>query len=145
MTQRTVQILLVDDDDVEAEAIERSFRRKKIANPITRARDGEEALCVLRARGSDAVIRRPWMVLLDLNMPRMNGFEFLEALRADPMLLDTVVFVLTTSSADEDMASAYEKHVAGYIVKSNVGSEFQALASMLDAYWRIVELPEERA
>jgi CheY-like chemotaxis protein len=145
MSQRTVHILLVEDDDVEAEAIARSFRRLKIANPITRARDGEEALALLRRRGRDSIVQRPCIVLLDLNMPRMNGFEFLDHLRADPMLLDTVVFVLTTSRADEDMAGAYRKQVAGYIVKSNVGSEFESLASMLRLYWRIVELPEEHA
>jgi CheY-like chemotaxis protein len=145
MSQRTVHILLAEDDDVEAEAIERSFRRLKIANPITRARDGEEALALLRARGPGPVVRRPCMVLLDLNMPRMNGLEFLDTLRADPLLLDTVVFVLTTSRADEDMASAYSKQVAGYIVKSNVGSEFESLASLLHLYWRIVELPDGRA
>lgn len=135
---REVTILLVDDDDVDVMGVERALKKLKIVNPIVRAHDGIEALALLRH--PDAV-QRPCIVLLDLNMPRMNGLEMLTELRADPQLSSSVVFVLTTSSADEDMVNAYQKHVAGYIVKSRVGDGFLRVMDMLDHYWRVVELP----
>jgi len=134
-----VKVLLVDDNDVDAEGVERAFRKHRILNPIIRARDGREALASLR---SGAVIK-PFIVLLDLNMPRMNGIEFLQELRADPTLHDSIVFVLTTSARDEDRAASYGFNVAGYVVKESVGEDFIKLLEMLGAYWRIVELPVE--
>jgi len=137
---RTVNVLLVDDDAVDARAVQRAFREHKIGNPLFRARDGLEALDMLRgANGADPV-PGPRMVLLDLNMPRMGGIEFLKELREDPELGGTVVFVLTTSEADEDRAAAYKEHIAGYIVKSDVGERFLSLVRLLDAYWRVVAL-----
>lgn len=87
---------------------------------------------------------RPNLILLDLNMPRMGGIEFLEELRTDPNLKDSVVFVLTTSDAEADRLAAYDHFVAGYMVKSKIGENFFQLADMLEGYWRIVELPETR-
>ena len=81
------------------------------------------------------------MVLLDINMPRMNGIEFLEALRADPKLSRTIVFVLTTSDREEDKVAAYEHHVAGYILKSRAGEDFLEVIKLLRVYWRLVEFP----
>jgi CheY-like chemotaxis protein len=104
------------------------------------ARDGQAALEALR----DGSVRRPFLVLLDLNLPRMNGLEFLHALRADPELTDSVVFVLTTSRRDEDQTVAYRNHVAGYMVKSEVGESSKNLAALLTAYLRLVELPQAR-
>ncbi|NND61262.1 MAG: response regulator [Gammaproteobacteria bacterium] len=140
MNTDTVNILLVEDDDVDAEAIERAFEKAKIANPVFRARDGLEALEMLRAKGADE-IARPYIVLLDLKMPRMNGLAFLDEIRLDEDLRDSVVFVLTTSAAEKDVSAAYEKYVAGYIVKSQVGSSFKDLIGLLDYYWRVVALP----
>jgi CheY-like chemotaxis protein len=138
----TVTILLVEDDDVDTEAVERAFRKARIVNPIVRAKDGAEALRMMR--GIDRpVLKRPYLVLLDLKMPGMGGFRFLDELRHDPELRKTVVFVLTTSSDEQDMNRAYEKYVAGYVVKSRAGNDFVDLIGMLDHYWRVVELPPE--
>lgn len=124
MTSRTVTVLLVEDNAVDREAIQRAFDRMRIANPIVCAGDGAQALEILR--GTDAVppMEKPLLILLDINMPRMNGLEFLKQMRADPQLHDNIVFVLTTSKSDEDRMAAYAEHVAGYIVKSDVGAGF---------------------
>lgn len=131
-------IFLVDDDDVDAMAVERALTNLKIANPVVRARDGVEALALLREPGQ---VRRPYIILLDINMPRMNGIEMLVALRADPALSSAVVFVLTTSKSDEDRVAAYKQHVAGYIVKNKVSDGFMSVITLIDQYWRVVELP----
>jgi CheY-like chemotaxis protein len=133
-----VTIFLVEDDDVDAHAVARAMKAMKIANPLIRARDGLEALEMLRRKGA---VPRPYLVLLDINMPRMNGIEFLEALRADPALHRSVVFVLTTSDDERDKMSAYTQHIAGYIVKSHVKAGFEAVFEMFEHYWRVVELP----
>ncbi|GAB5404061.1 MAG: response regulator [Aureliella sp.] len=143
-TTATVHILLVEDDSIDAESVKRAFRSRKIANPMTIVEDGIAALERLRGEDGSAPLTRPFLILLDLNMPRMNGIEFLENLRADPNLHDSIVFVLTTSDADRDKVSAYEQHIAGYLVKSRVGEEFEELVNMLDNYWRYVEFPPKR-
>jgi CheY-like chemotaxis protein len=86
-------------------------------------------------------VPRPRVILLDLNMPRMNGFEFLQALRADEALTDDIVFVLTTSDADTDRSRAYRQHVAGYMVKAEVGPQFSRLAQLLMDYQAGVRWP----
>lgn len=137
---KEVTILLVDDDDVDVMAVERALKKLKISNPIVRARDGVEALELLR---NPEAVRRPYIVLLDINMPRMNGIEMLCELRQDPKLSGAVVFMLTTSRSDEDKVASYKQHIAGYIVKDQVGDGFLRVIEMLDHYWRVVELPIE--
>jgi len=134
-----VSILIVDDDDVDATSIMRAFKKFRVINPILRAKNGAEAIEVLK---SDKM-HKPWIILLDLNMPKMSGIEFLEAARDDNYLANSVVFVLTTSESEKDISAAYEKNVAGYIVKSNLDKDFQALIDMLNAYWKVIELPHE--
>jgi len=141
MTGNTVTVLLVEDDVIDAEAIGRAFQRAKIANPIVHVTDGIQALDALRGTNQKETLKRPYVILLDLNMPRMNGIEFLQELRDDESLRDSVVFVLTTSDDDRDMLAAYEKQVAGYMIKSKAGEGFMQLIGMLDHYWRVVELP----
>ena len=141
MTASTVSILVVEDDFIDLEAIRRAFADQRIANPIVPARDGVEALEILRGENGKRKIMPPYVILLDINMPRMNGFEFLEVLRSDPELKKTIVFVLTTSEDDEDMIRAYEHNIAGYIVKTKAGTGFLEAVTMLDHYWRVVELP----
>ncbi len=136
------RILLVEDDDGDAKAVKRAFLREKIGNEIVRAVDGVEALEMLRGTNGAEKIATPFIVLLDINMPRMNGHEFLRTLRADLDLAKTVVFVLTTSKAAEDVAAAYEQHVAGYIVKETAGRDFLKLVGLVEGFWRIVELPQ---
>ncbi len=139
-----VTILLVEDDKIDAEAIQRAFHKARIANPITILSDGLEALDCLRGKGEIPPPPRPYLILLDLNMPRMNGIEFLEELRQDENLHDNIVFVLTTSDDDRDKLAAYEQHVAGYMVKAKAGEDFMQLIGMLNHYWRVVEMPPGR-
>lgn len=138
MQTRTVTVLLVEDDEVDVELVRRAFKNHRIANPLMVAQDGVAALELLRS----GQVPRPHIILLDLNMPRMGGLEFLENLRSDPQLRDSVVFVLTTSNDEADRCQAYAKNVAGYCVKSRVGADFLELTGLLKAYWRVVELPE---
>jgi len=139
--KRSVTLLVVEDDEVDLMAVQRGFRQHKVANEIVAAKDGLEALQILRGENGREPFPRPFIILLDLNMPRMNGFEFLRALRADAALQNAIVFVLTTSKSDEDRARAYAANVAGFIVKADAGRSFLAAVEMLDHYWRVVELP----
>lgn len=136
-THRPVTVFLVEDDDIDTEAIRRAFRKAKLANPVVRARDGREALAMLRRQE----VPQPCVILLDINMPRMNGHEFLEALRADEAFSALIVFVLTTSTSEQDRMKAYEQHIAGYMIKDEVGEQFSRMLTMLDAYWTVVHLP----
>ena len=131
-------ILLGEDDDIDAKAVERGFAKLKLANPIIRTKNGLEALELLRQ--PDA-IQRPYLILLDLNMPIMGGLEFLKIIRQDEELKNTIIFVLTTSSADQDLVAAYNENIAGYIVKSDVKGGFDKVIKLLDCYWRVVMLP----
>jgi CheY-like chemotaxis protein len=141
MIPNTVTVLLIDDDKVDVMAAERSFRELKIANPIIGAANGIEALDLLRGDNGQTKISKPYVVLLDLNMPCMNGLEFLEELRADPALRSSLIFVMTTSAAEADRVGAYDKNVAGYILKSQFGQDFLDAIKMLNHYWRVIEFP----
>jgi CheY-like chemotaxis protein len=121
--------------------VKRGLALRKIANEVVTAKDGLEALQLLRGDAGRPPLSKPIIILLDLNMPRMNGFEFLEALRKDQELHSTIVFVLTTSKSDEDRARAYAANIAGYIVKTDAGRTFSNAMEMLDLYWQVVVLP----
>lgn len=136
-----VTFLIVDDDQIDVEIIHRAFKKLKIANPLREARDGIEALDVLRGTNGVEKIENPFIMLLDINMPRMSGLELLEHIREDEKLRHIVVFMLTTSDDEKDVLSAYEKNIAGYVVKSDAGSSFEDALNMLDHYWKVVELP----
>jgi CheY-like chemotaxis protein len=136
-----LNILLVEDDDVAAESVMRGLSRSGVTANVVWAQDGEVALRVLRGQDPERQAPRPRVVLLDLNMPRMNGFEFLQHARADPTLRDEVVFVLTTSDTDADRMRAYHENVAGYMVKASVGPQFAKLAQLLQSYRLAVRLP----
>lgn len=137
-----VNILLVEDDEIDVMAVKRAFRELKIANPLYEASDGVEALELLRNANGKSV-PRPYIILLDLNMPRMGGIEFVKELRADPALKSSIVFVMTTSAAEEDRINAYNLNVAGYVLKHSPGHSFIEAVAMLEHYWRIVEFPEQ--
>jgi len=141
MSGRTVTILLVDDDKVDAMAITRSFQALRIANPLIRAQHGIEALERLRGENGYEKVPSPCLILLDLNMPRMGGIDFLHELRRDPSLRRSVVFVLTTSAAEEDRMRAYDQNVAGFLLKQDPGRGFLDAISMLECYWRLIEFP----
>jgi CheY-like chemotaxis protein len=95
----------------------------------------------LRGQNGYENVPSPYLVLLDLNMPRMGGIEFLEELRSDPELSHALVFVMTTSEAEEDRMRAYDRNVAGYILKHRLGQGFIEAVSMLKHFWRVVEFP----
>lgn len=137
-----VNLLLVEDDEVDIQGLKRAFAKSRIGNPITVARDGIEALEFLRGENGRPKLPKPHLILLDLNMPRMNGLEFLEAIRADEDLKRSVVFMITTSKAEEDKTRAYAQHVAGYIVKQDPANTFLQAVALLEHYWKIVEFPE---
>jgi len=137
-----VNILLVEDDEVDVMAVKRTLKDLKIANPLFRATDGIDGLEMLCGTNGKEKLPRPYIVLLDLNMPRMGGLEFLEELRADPELQSSIVFVMTTSMAEEDRFRAYDKNIAGYVLKSSTAHSFIEAVTMLEHYWRVVEFPE---
>src|SRR6266700_2865295 len=136
---KPLSILLVEDDDGDAKAIERSFRKVKVANPIVRAIDGLDALEILKGKNGKVNPPKPCLLLIDLNMPRMNGLQLIKALREDENLKTSIIFILTTSKSEQDMYSAYDYNVAGYIVKAVAGDDFLNLVNLVDYYWRIVE------
>lgn len=131
-------ILLVEDDEVDVEAIRRLFARRNIANPLHVAPDGVVALRMLH--GDDNVsVPRPYVILLDLNLPRMSGIEFLDELRRDAQLKDSIVFVLTTSNRDYDRVVTNSKNVAGYLLKSDADADFSQLLRHLRPVLRFSE------
>jgi len=138
---KPLSILLVEDDDGDAKAVQRAFHKAKIANQMVRALDGIEALEMLHGSNGKAKLSSPYLLLVDLNMPRMNGIQLVQALRADQDLRHSLVFILTTSKREEDKIAAYDLNVAGYIVKETAGHDFLNLASLVNCYWRIVEIP----
>jgi CheY-like chemotaxis protein len=141
LNDKVVQILLVEDDDGDAKAMERAFKRAKIANPLRRAIDGVDALEILRGENGKEKLPHPFLLLIDLNMPRMNGLQLLEALRADPKLRHSLAFVLTTSKREEDKIAAYDLSISGYILKQTADDDICQMVSMIECYWRIVEIP----
>jgi len=142
-TKERVPILLVEDDDIDAEAVARMLRKANIPNPIIRARDGIEALDLLNGViASNCGSLAPCVILLDINMPRMNGLQLLESLRRqNSAFQNNVVFMLTTSNREEDMMRAYNANAAGYIMKENLSG----LADMLAQYCDINEMPKRPA
>ncbi len=139
--KKALNILLIDDDDMDAKSLERAFRKAKIGNTIMRAVDGMEALEILKGLNGRTKPPSPRILLVDLNMPRMNGIELVKALRDDKELQRSIVFILTTSKRDEDKLAAYDLHVAGYIAKATAEDDIRNLVSLMDSYGRIVELP----
>jgi CheY-like chemotaxis protein len=138
LSNPVLNILLVEDDEVDVMNVKRAFEKNHITNPLFVAGNGLEALEKLR-NGEVPQARR--IVLLDLNMPRMNGIEFLRQLRSDPALAATPVIVLTTSNNDHDKIEAYNLNVAGYLVKPVTFAEFSELMVTLNKYWTLVEMP----
>jgi CheY-like chemotaxis protein len=139
--RRTAQLLHVEDDEICVMGLLRAFKNARVSNPISFAHDGIDALEMLRGTNGRERLPRPYVILLDLNMPRMGGIEFLKELRQDADLKKSIVFILTTSGADKDKLSAYNLGVAGYILKTNPANAFQETAALLDVYWRVVEFP----
>ena len=138
MDDRSLNILLVDDDEVDVMTVRRAFTKANISNKLFVATDGIQALDMLRGDGVPETRR---IVLLDLNMPRMNGIEFLREVRADPALHALTVVVLTTSNEDRDRVEAYQLNVAGYLLKPVTFQAFAEVMATMNKYWTLMELP----
>ena len=133
----TKTVLLVEDDAIDAMTVQRAFKDLKLTNALDHVTNGEEALDYLRNTSPEL----PCVILLDLNMPRMNGVEFLRVAKADPDLKRIPVVVLTTSTEDSDVIDSYKLCVAGYIVKPVDYKKFVEAIRTIDLYWTISELP----
>ncbi len=142
MENLMLNILLVEDDEVDVMTVQRAFKKGNITNPLYIAGNGIEALTMLRGEpGKPSLIpsdRR--IILLDLNMPKMNGLEFLQELRTDPTIRQIPVVVLTTSNEEQDRIKAYNLNVAGYILKPVTFSIFVELMITLNKYWTLCEM-----
>lgn len=117
-------ILLVEDDRVDIMTVQRALKKIEVGNPLHVARTGVEALGMLRGDGFPRIEPTPSLILLDLNLPKMSGIEFLKELRADPKLRNLSVIVLTSSNEPQDRAAAFEYEVDDYIVKPHSFDEF---------------------
>ncbi len=136
--EKLVNILLVEDDEVDVMNVKRAFKKNHITNPLFVAGNGIEALELLR---SDKM-GRPCIILLDLNMPKMGGIEFLKVVRADDSLHNLTVFVMTTSNQENDKVEAYNLNIAGYILKPLSMDSFISAVATLKNYWQLCEFPE---
>ncbi|MEY2832005.1 MAG: hypothetical protein RLZZ574_1263 [Cyanobacteriota bacterium] len=143
MEDRIINILLVEDDEVDIMNVKRAFKKYKITNPLYLAGNGIEALAMLRSSTEQPspVPAKRRLILLDLNMPKMNGLEFLQELRQDRDLKRTPVIVLTTSDEDKDRIEAYNLNVAGYILKPVTFNNFAEVMVALNKYWALCEMP----
>ncbi|HYD18419.1 MAG TPA: response regulator [Patescibacteria group bacterium] len=136
-TSDNVTVLIVDDDEVDVMGVRRAFVKSGLDNPLVVVENGQAALDKLR----EDEVAKPYLVLLDLNMPRMGGIEFLCEARKDARLHKAIVFVFTTSKAEEDKCRAYQHNVAGYIVKDRSAGGFINAVELLHKYARNVEFP----
>ena len=141
MKYKAATFLIVDDDKVSVFALQRMMKRLKLVNPVVTASDGLEALRILRGDGERSPLETPYIVILDLNMPRMDGHQFMSELRSDPVLRKTVVFVSSTSNATADIDAAYSQNVAGYLVKDGTAEGFRSALKLIDEYAELVVLP----
>jgi CheY-like chemotaxis protein len=139
-----IHLVLVEDDDVDAEFVVRVLHRSGIGAPVTLFHDGLEAWQALHGPQRELLASRPLLILLDLNLPRLSGLEFLDILRRDPELQNTIVFILSQSARAEDIAAAYDRQVAGYMIKSNLGEDYSLLPQLLVSYCRIVAMQPKR-
>jgi len=132
-------ILLVEDDNIDAMIMQRALHEIKVPNEVIHKIDGKDALDYL----SNATAQKPCIILLDLNMPRMNGFEFLKVTKTESLLKRIPVVILTTSDTEQNIIESYNLGVAGYIVKPVDYKQFVDTVRILDMYWTLSQLPYE--
>jgi len=134
-----MNILLVEDNEVDVLLFQRAFRKTGTNSTVVRARDGVEALEILNGKDVEKQLPKPYVILLDINMPRMNGHEFLKELRADPHLASARVVVVTTSNDAKDIELAYGRFASGYVVKPGGTAEMAEVLTSLQNFWDICE------
>ena len=137
--QSSKPILLVEDDRVDVMTVQRALKELDVANPLVSTGDGEEALEYLY----DHSAPRPCVILLDLNMPRMSGMEFMKIAKSDESLKTIPIIVFTTSNTEQDIAKSFELGAAGYMVKSVDYSRFIETIKTIDSYWSLSKLPPD--
>jgi CheY-like chemotaxis protein len=142
MGDKIVNILLVEDDEVDVMNVKRAFKKNNVTNPLFVCNNGLEALAFLRGEHESSTTEIPKIILLDLNMPKMGGIEFLREIRKNDELKNISVFVMTTSNEDRDKVDAYNLNVAGYILKPLSMERFIEAVSTLNNYWKLCEFPE---
>ncbi|GAB1449001.1 MAG: response regulator [Bacteroidetes bacterium] len=142
MGEQIVNILLVEDDEVDVMNVKRAFKKNNVTNPLFVCNNGLEAIEFLTQRLASNPAEVPRIILLDLNMPKMGGIEFLRELRKNNELKNISVFVMTTSNEDRDKVDAYNLNVAGYILKPLSMERFIEAVSTLNNYWKLCEFPE---
>jgi CheY-like chemotaxis protein len=133
----TKPFLLIEDDDIDVMSIKRAFRELNIPNPLINKQNGEDAIDYLTTPGAEL----PALILLDLNMPRMNGIEFLVSLKKQERLKLIPVVMLTTSSNRADIDKCFENQAAGYMVKPIDFNEFKKIILHISNYWNTSQLP----
>jgi CheY-like chemotaxis protein len=131
-------ILLAEDDMVDTMTIQRAFKDVKVVNKLVTTTNGEEALAYLKDPNNE----QPCLILLDLNMPKMDGIEFLRIIKADPVLRRIPVVALTTSTEEQDVVESFQLGVAGYMVKPVDYKKFVEAVRAIDLYWTLSELPD---
>ena len=134
-------LLIVEDNETDVLCLKKAFEKSGIGKPIITASNGEEALAYLKGDLPDQDLRVPNLILLDLYMPIMNGFEFLEVVKSDARLKAIPVVVLTSSTSSMDMNDSYNNSVAGYIEKPMDPADYLNIVSVLDQYWSLSYLP----
>lgn len=138
MRNQPVEILLVEDNEDDIVLTQEAFTEARLVNVINTVRDGEEALAYLRREGKYKVARLPGLILLDINMPKKNGFEVLEAMKADPSLRSLPVIMLTTSDREEDIVRSYAYGACSYIRKPVDLDRFVDVVKQFELYWTLV-------
>lgn len=142
MTSRTIEILSIEDNDGDARLTLEAFKEGKVINNLTVIHDGAEALAYLRQQGKYANAVVPDLILLDLNLPKMDGREVLSAIKTDRRLMSIPVVVLTTSASQDDIARAYHHHANCYITKPVDLDQFLRVIQSIESFWlSLVKLP----
>ena len=140
--QRPIEVLLVEDDPGDVLMTREAFEENKVANRLTVVSDGASAMAYLRKEGEHADAATPDLVLLDLNLPRMDGREVLAAMKSDPELRRIPVVVLTTSEAEEDVLRSYSLHANAYVTKPVDFQRFISVVRQIDDFFlTVVRLP----
>ena len=141
-----IEILLVEDNPGDVDLTREALQDAKVRNRLHVVDDGEEALDFLYKRGEYADVPRPDIILLDLNLPKKDGRQVLEEIKADPQLADIPVVILTTSQADEDILRSYQLHANCYITKPVDFKQFMHVVKSIEEFWlTVVKLPKRKS